>query len=189
MSLTNKEMQARGMGKKSAARGFSLVELMIAMGVLAVGLLGGIAFIAVATANNGRSRLNTTAATLAESTMERIMAIPQKSMGADALTTLTDCSGHSFTMNTAPGGSPLISSGGLAGSVDYSQPAVTEYSMPYAACPSGTGITYDIRWRIDPGPTPATQLVTVSVRSLTGPAAPAAQLVRPFTLNHLRGDY
>jgi len=42
------------MGKKSAARGFSLVELMIAMGVLAVGLLGGIAFIAVATANNGR---------------------------------------------------------------------------------------------------------------------------------------
>jgi len=121
--------------------------------------------------------------------MERIMAIPQKSTGADTLTTLTDCSGHSFTINTASGGSPLISSGGLAGSVDYSQPAVTEYSMPYAACPSGTGITYDIRWRIDPGPTPATQLVTVSVRSLTGPAAPAAQLVRPFTLNQLRGDY
>ncbi len=175
--------------KNAVSCGFSLVELMIAMAVLAVGLLGGIAFIAVATSSNGRSRLSTSAATLAESTMERIVAIPQKATGAAALTTFTDCSGHSFTMNTAPGGSPLITSGALAGSVDYSQPTVAEYSMPYVACPSGTGVTYDIRWRIDPGPTPSTQLVTVSVRSLSGAAAPAAQLVRPFTLNQLRGDY
>jgi len=175
--------------RKIALRGFSLIELIIATSVMAVGLLGGIAFIAVATANNGRSRLNTTAATLAESTMERIAAIPQKSTGADALTTLTDCSGHNFTINTIPGGSSLITSGALAGSVDYSQPAVTQYSMPYSVCPSTSGVTYDIRWRIDAGPTPSTQLVTVSVRSLSGPAAPAAQLVRPFTLRQLRGDY
>src|SRR5260221_2889734 len=122
--------------RKTGSGGFSLIELMIAMAVLAVGLLGGIVFIAVATASNGRSRLNTTAATLAESTMERIVAIPQKATGAAALTTLTDCSGHSFTINTAPGGSPLIASWALAGSVDYSQPAVAEYSMPYVVCPS-----------------------------------------------------
>ena len=181
-------MQSRRHGK-SASRGFSLVELMIAMAVLAIGLLGGIAFIAVATASNGRSRLSTTAATLAESTMERIVAIPQKATGAAALTSLTDCSGHTFTMNTAPGGSPLIASGALAGTVDYSQPTVADYSMPYVACPSGSGVTYDIRWRIEPGPTPSTQLVTVSARSLTGAASPAAQLVRPFTLYQLRGDY
>src|SRR5260221_8924427 len=132
----NADMQSRGFRKGTASRGFSLIELMIAMTVLAIGLLGGIAFIAVATASNGRSRLNTTAATLAESTMERIVAIPQKATGAAALTTLTDCSGHSFTINTAPGGSPLIASWALAGSVDYSQPAVAEYSMPYVVCPS-----------------------------------------------------
>jgi len=175
--------------RKTASGGFSLVELIIAMAVLAVGLLGGIVFIAVATANNGRSKLNTTAATLAESTMERIVAIPQKATGADALTTFMDCSGHNFTINTVPGGASLITSGSLAGAVDYSQPAVVEYSMPYAVCPSTSGVTYDIRWRIEAGPTPSTQLVTVSVRSLSGPAAPAAQLVRPFTLRQLRGDY
>jgi prepilin-type N-terminal cleavage/methylation domain-containing protein len=182
------ETSSRRTGK-TASHGFSLIELMIAMSVLAVGLLGGIAFIAVATANNGRSKLNTTAATLAESTMERIVAIPQKATGADALTTLADCSGHNFTINTLPGGSSLIASGALAGAVDYSQPAMAQYSMPYAVCPSTSGVTYDIRWRIDAGPTPSTQLVTVSVRSLSGPAAPAAQLVRPFTLHQLRGDY
>ncbi len=175
----NADMQSRGFRKGTASRGFSLIELMIAMTVLAIGLLGGIAFIAVATASNGRSRLNTTAATLAESTMERIVAIPQKATGAAALTTLTDCSGQSFTINTAPGGSPLIASGALAGSVDYSQPAVA----------SRTGVTYDIRWRIDPGPTHSPQLVTVSARSLTGAGAPAAKLVRPFPLYQLRGDY
>ncbi len=45
------------------SRGFSLVELMVAMAVLAVGLLGGITVIAVATANDGRSKLHTNAVT------------------------------------------------------------------------------------------------------------------------------
>src|ERR1700727_1592145 len=51
------------------SRGFSLIELMIAMAVLAVGLLGGIMVIVMSTANNGKSKLHTTAVNLAESTM------------------------------------------------------------------------------------------------------------------------
>ena len=66
------------------ARGFSLIELMIAMVVLAVGLLGGIMVIGVAKANNGRSKLHTTAVTLAESTMEKIVAIPRSATAAAA---------------------------------------------------------------------------------------------------------
>ncbi len=78
------------------SRGFSLIELMIAMAVLAVGLLGGIVVIAMSTANNGKSKLHTTAVTLAESTMETILAIPQKAAGAAAQTQLTDCDGTNF---------------------------------------------------------------------------------------------
>jgi len=69
---------------KKMARGFSLIELMIAMVVLAVGLLGGIMVIGVAKANNGRSKLHTTAVTLAESTMEKIVAIPRSATAAAA---------------------------------------------------------------------------------------------------------
>ena len=58
------------------ARGFSLIEVMIAMAVLVVGLLGGIVVIAVAGANDGRSKLHSTAILLAQSTMEKIAAIP-----------------------------------------------------------------------------------------------------------------
>jgi len=40
---------------------------------------------------------------------------------------------------------------------------------------------------VDPGPTPSTELVTVSVRS-TVSAGPAATLARPITLRTLRGN-
>jgi prepilin-type N-terminal cleavage/methylation domain-containing protein len=169
------------------ARGFSLIEVMIAMAVLVVGLLGGIVVIAVASANDGRSRLHSTAVTLAESTMEKIVAIPQSAVGTDAETKMTDCTGNSFMIETAVGGSDLIGSGAFAGSVDFSKPAIGNYAMVYSTCGAGTNVSYDIRWRVDPGPTPATQLVTVSAKPLV--AAGASQFTLPYTLHQLRGNF
>ena len=173
------------------SRGFSLIELMIAMAVLAVGLLGGIVVIAMSTANNGKSKLNTTAVTLAESTMETILAIPKTATATQ--TQLTDCAGNTFTIETAQTaagvGTALITNGAFAGSVDYSQPPVANYSMLYVMCSTGAGMVYDIRWRIDPGPTSSTQLVTVSAKPGAGNQAVAAQFTLPFTLHELRGDF
>lgn len=170
--------------------GFSLIEVTMAMAVLAVGLLGGILVISMAAANNGRSKLHTTAVTLAESTMEKILAIPKKPTGAAAPTKMTDCAGNSFTIQTAPGGSPLIDSGAFAGSIDYSQPPQPDYSMQYVMCSGAGGIAYDVRWRIDPGPTPSSpQLVTVSSKTIAGAGAAAAQFTLPYTLRSYRGDF
>ena len=186
----NVRAKIRGLKAAKMSRGFSLIELMIAMTVLAVGLLGGIMVIVMSTANNGKSKLHTTAATLAESTMEKIVAIPPKAAGAAAQTQITDCAGNTFTIETAQGGSPLIPPGGaFAGSVDFSQPPLVNYSMPYVMCSTGTGVTYDIRWRIDAGPTPATQLVTVSAKPGAGNQAVAAQFTLPSTLHQLRGNF
>jgi prepilin-type N-terminal cleavage/methylation domain-containing protein len=179
----------RGAGKRGKARGFSLIELTMAMSVLAIGLLGGIVVIGMATANNGRSKLHTTAVTLAESTMEKILAIPQRATGAAAQTSVADCAGHVFNVQTAPGGSALISSGAFSGAIDFSQTPQANYSMAYVMCSSGAGVTYDVRWRIDPGPTPSTQVVTVSAKPMAANGPPAAQLTLPFTLRQLRGDF
>jgi prepilin-type N-terminal cleavage/methylation domain-containing protein len=160
------------------SRGFSLIELMIAMAVLAVGLLGGIVVIAVATANDGRSKLHTTAVTMASSTMEKILAIPQKATGGAAQTKLTDCAGNTFTIETAVGGS-----------VDFSQAPQPNYSMRYVMCSTGIGVPYDVRWSIDAGPTPSTQLVTVSAKPIVGNGAAAALFTLPFTLHQLRGNF
>ena len=162
--------------------GFSLLELTVAVSILAVGILGGMGVICAATASNGNSRINAAAAMVAQSTMEKIMAVPETA-GGTAATSLTDCAGNSFPMSTAPGGS-AVTTGPFSG-VDYTQPAVPNYSMLYVTC---SGLNLDVRWRIDPGPTPSTQLVTVSVKSLRSAANPAAALVRRFTLHMLRGN-
>jgi prepilin-type N-terminal cleavage/methylation domain-containing protein len=169
------------------SQGFSLVELMIAMTVLVVGILGSMSIIFVATASNGRSKLNTTAATLAESTVEKIVTLPQSASGAGATTSITDCAGNIFGVDTNLGGSPLVASGAFA-SVDFNQPPVPNYSMVYKVCPAATGVSYDVRWRIDPGPTPATQLVTVSAKPIASNASPAAVFSRPVTLHVYRGN-
>jgi prepilin-type N-terminal cleavage/methylation domain-containing protein len=182
------DRQTRGARTGNMARGFSLIEVMIAMAVLVVGLLGGIAVIAVAGANDGRSKLHSTAILLAQSTMEKIAAIP--AAAGNTQTTLTDCAGTPHTIETAvpaADASPaMIDSGAFSGTIDFSQPTVPNYSMVYVTCSSGN-IGFDVRWRIDRGPTPATQLVTVSAKPLV--TAGATQFMMPYTLHQLRGDF
>jgi len=163
---------------RATQAGFSLLELTIAVSILAVGILGGMGAICAATATNGNSKINTAAAMVAQSTMEKILAA-----GPAATTSLTDCAGTSSPMNTAPGGSAVTT--GMFSGVDYTQPAVPNYSMLYVTC---AGLNLDVRWRVDAGPTPSTQLITVSVKSLRSAASPAAALVRRFTLRTVRGN-
>ena len=183
----NANRQIRQARKVKMSRGFSLIEVTIAMSVLAVGLLGGIVVIGVASANDGRSKLHSTAVTLAESTMEKIVAIPQSATGTGAETQMTDCAGNSFVIETAPGGSDLIGSGAFGDSVDFSKPVVGSYSMIYVTCGATANVSYDVRWRIEQGPTPATQLVTVSAKPIV--TAGAAQFTLPYTLHQLRGNF
>lgn len=167
-------------GKRSSTSGFSLLELMIAATILAVGILGGIGVICAATASNGGSKLNTEAATVAESSMEKVLAVPLSLAGT---TTFSDCRGNAFAMNTAIGGSDLT--GGLFPGVDYTKPAKLGYSMTYVMC---SGFTFDVRWNIAQGPTPSTELVTLSVKSVRTPANVAAGFARKFTLHALKGN-
>ena len=179
----------RGAKTPKMSRGFSLIEVTIAMAVLAIGLLGGISVIAVANANDARSKLHSTTIMLAQSTMEKIAAIPTNA--ANTQTTLTDCRGTPHMIETAvPAagtGPALISSGAFAGGIDFSQPTVLNYSMVYVTCSTGGNVGYDVRWRIDPGSTPGTQMVTVSAKPLV--AAGATQFTLPYTLHQSRGAF
>ena len=181
-------------------RGFSLVELLIAMVVLTVGMVGGVAIIAVAIAANANSRFDTGAVSMAQSTMDRIIVISASATGSQLTTSMTDCNGNAYTINTAIGGAPTTTISGIATGtqvIDFSQAIVNGYQMNYTLCGAGgsgyTGIpqTYDVRWNISAGSTQDTQLVLVAAKNISEYQNGLSQTKYfsiPITLRALRGN-
>jgi prepilin-type N-terminal cleavage/methylation domain-containing protein len=141
------------MQKAKAHSGFTLLELIVAIAILAIGLGVGITLIGTAITSNNRNKLDTTATLLAQNVLEMFLA---QSANSNTNLTMTDCQGNSFTLN------PTGSSGGTGaavlsnGSIDFStapSPS-TGYNMNYIVCKAtGDTVTYDVRWRVVTGST------------------------------------
>lgn len=186
--------------KRRRNAGFSLIELLVAMTVLAVGLLGGMIVILTAIATNAKSRYDTAAVALAQSTMDRIIVISSSATGPQLVTQITDCNGAAHTINTAAGGAATTNISGISNGtqiIDFSQAAVAGYQMNYTLCAAGgsgyTGVpqVYDVRWNIGNGSTPGTQLVLVAAKNVTEYQNGLSQtrfFSIPITLRSLRGN-
>ena len=187
--------------RRRGQRGFSLIELAIAMFILTVGLLGGMIIVVAAIAGNARARFDTSAVALAQSTMDRILVLSNSA--ANLNTNITDCNGNTYTVNTAAGGATLADMAGSNGfqSIDFSQPAVAGYQMLYTLCAAGgTGTlgppqVYDVRWRVDSltplNSSSQAQMISVAAKNVSeiGNGLNQAQLfVMPITLRALRGN-
>src|SRR5687768_11334643 len=87
----NNDMKTRGNQMSSRARaeaGMSLVELMIAMLVLAVGMAGVLLMITSGIASNNRNKMDTTATNLSQMVLEEIISKPA---GSNPVLTIQDC--------------------------------------------------------------------------------------------------
>jgi len=161
----------RTLGNES---GMSLIEVFIALLVLSVGLMGGIGLLMSAIAGNNRSKLDTTSTILSQMTVEAIASVPANATPASTPSsnvTIVDCNPNSLlanhtvnTLGTAGNGAgaPLSS----LGDIDWSQSAVSGYSMLYYNCQASTGdrqFTYEVRWNIQTLSGTA-KLVTVATR-------------------------
>jgi len=138
-------------------RGLTLIELMIALVVLMVGVVGSMYLIGLSIGGNGRSRQQSNSTAIAQMMVEKISSV--KASTSPSLT-ITDCAGNSFTVSTAVGGSALTSSG----VVDFTQSAVNNYQILFTDCATGgMQFTYDVRWNITQ-PTPYVKFLTVSAQ-------------------------
>lgn len=138
--------------------GMSLIELMIAMVVLLVGLVGSLALVATSVGNNGRSRQQGNATIVAQLVTEKISSVKATT---SPLLTVIDCAGNNFNVSTtAPGGSPLTAQG----DVDFTQAPVPGYQLLYTDCgTAGRQFTYDVRWNIQQ-PTTNVKFLTVTAQ-------------------------
>lgn len=136
--------------------GTSLIEMLIALVVLTVGLIGSMAIVGVAIGSNYRSKNDTASAALAEMVAGRISAVPvcKGACGAAATVTVTDCANHAHTINvsgTAAGSGALLTANGNIDYVNQAYAGVPAgYRMQYIVCgvTTGTQTVYDVRWNV-----------------------------------------
>ena len=139
--------------KRKTDRGTTLIELMIAMLVLAIGLGAVTILLTTSMASNNRSSKDMTGTLLAQMVMEQISA---QHVYSDATINVTDCAGNSWTIATTPGtvgtgnGANLNSNGSIDFTQSYSTLLSSNYAMQYVDCSTagGTQTTYEVRWNV-----------------------------------------
>jgi prepilin-type N-terminal cleavage/methylation domain-containing protein len=179
--------RGRQQRKRRSNAGFSLIELMVAMFVLAVGVLGGMLMIILGMTRDNSNRVDTTATNAAQTVLEQIAGAPANS---NPVFTLTDCLGNNLQVNTAgnasPGsGAPLLNNG----DIDFTKAAVSGYQMNYTVCgTNGLQTPYDIRWHITSiGPGGTGKLVIVAARQPFVATSKGIGFIAPVTLRTIVG--
>lgn len=174
--------------------GFSLIEMLIALAVMLIAVVGGLTMLAIGIGRNGTMRMDTSAANVAQTVLEEIASVQPKT---NPVLTITDCTGNPMSINTAPGGAPLVGGtppypGIKPGDIDFSQNPVVGYQTNYIMCgPNGMQITYDVRWSIQAvatsGGTNWGKLVTVAAWQHSDVASGGFRYSPPVTLRTVVG--
>lgn len=158
--------------------GMTLIELMIAMTVLAVGLAGIMAIVIAALYGNARNRTDTSATLISQMVIEQMGDMPANT---DTTFQLTDCAGTVWNINTAAGGATLKGTNNfpvwVASDIDFNVAApAAGYSMLYVSCATNgsPGLTYDVRWNVAKNGQTKTVVVAARIKG-TGATTGGAQ--------------
>lgn len=153
--------------RRRSEAGVTMIETLMAGAILVVGSLSMVGLIAGSIVTNNRNKVDSTQTMLAQSIVENV----NSNLIGDAQTSVTDCAGTAFTIDTFVGGANL-NAGGTA--IDFTEniaaiTAKANYHMDYVVrnpCTS-TGVlqaTYDVRWRVDQIAGTNTYILTVSAK-------------------------
>jgi Tfp pilus assembly protein PilV len=197
--LTERPMASRNQLVKAKARsqaGSSLLEVMIAGLVFSTGLLGSMALIVTAIANNNRSKMDSTATLIAQRTMERIASVPANATATStpsSTVSIIDCNPNSssatHSVNTLDSGGTGTGAPLSGGGIDFSTSTVTGYSMTYYACQTSTGQSggnYDVRWYVKTLTADA-KLVVVAAEKTGTQTGHANNYLKPVSLRMIVG--
>ena len=133
--------------RKSARqqRGFTLIEMMIAVVMILVGLVAVAQLVSASIFLNSANRDDSTSIVLAQNELNQFVNQPLSSFS------YTDNLGNVCTLGTAAtgwAGSPIIPSSDNRQVIDYSQATVNGYSFTWIDPNDPSGASYDVRWAV-----------------------------------------
>jgi len=179
-------------------KGTTLVELMVAMFMLAVGMGAMLVLFMNSTVSNNRNVRDTSSTLLAQMILEQISA---QHINSNTAIAVTDCTGVQWTVATAGGAAPNGAGANLDqnansltyGGIDPAQAYAAipaNYAMRYTDCdPNGQQNVYEVRWNVMTITANATRLITVSARqaNLNSNQFGGARFAVPVTLRGIAG--
>src|ERR1051326_2709643 len=110
--------------------GITMIETLMAAGILVIGSVGMLSLILGAIATNNRNKMDSTQTMLAESILEQITSTFGPSNGPGT-SNLVDCAGNTWPINTTVSGSGNSGAPLSGANVDFSQSQLTGWSMNY----------------------------------------------------------
>jgi prepilin-type N-terminal cleavage/methylation domain-containing protein len=188
--------------KKSGESGMTMIEVLAAMVVITIGMLGSMILILTGMQTNSRNRNDTTGTVLDQEIIEEFATLKVYPKGT--YVTVWDCAtggGNAHEAAVTQGAGPAGAGATLdsQGNIDWTQAAPTlatsttaGYAMHYQTC---GGDIYEVRWNVMELSTSTNNLVsllTVSSRQISAQAAQTAGAAnqailyaRPTTLRTL----
>lgn len=157
------------MNRKSQ-HGMSLMELMIAIVVIAIGIGGTTILLTSTLSSDNRSATDSTGTILAQMILEQISA---QDVNSSIQLQVTDCANNTWNIDDAPGtygtgnGATLKSDGTIDFTQSQSTLLTNNYAMNYVDCSSegGSRLVYDVRWNVMSVSTnSSSRLITVAAR-------------------------
>lgn len=177
----------------AGAHGMSLIELMIALAVVAISMIGFLPMFLTSTLTNNRNSRDTTGTLVAQTFLEHISAQNPTVTNVS----INDCAGNVINISTQDGAAPNGSGAPLDanansptyGLIDWTQAAVASYSANFTDCdPNGLQATYDVRWNVMTITANTTKLITVSARQIRTPGTGGGLIFSiPVTLRGIGG--
>ncbi len=177
--------------QKGSQDGMTLIELLLAMAMLATGMVGVLALLVASIGGNGRNKMDAAGTLLAQMVTDKIVSRP-----AHVITPVTvqDCNPAgptTWTVATATGGANLVNATGAINWGDDYAGVPDNYKMQYVSCgANGEQTTYELRWNVQVV-NGYSKMVTVGARALGAQNADGVGLLyfaRPVTLRTIISD-
>jgi len=175
-----------GRKKPIRQRGFSILEMLIAVVVLMVGALGVAQLIPFSLSSNTGNRGDSTGLVVAQRELEQFLQQPITNTTYTNTINVDDpcynvvCNlGSSATFNTFQGSPTVLVNNRTM--IDFRQAKVANYSVTYQDAQDPTKSTYDVRWAVSTNGNPGkimSKRIVISVRR-DGPG----EFILPTTLD------
>jgi prepilin-type N-terminal cleavage/methylation domain-containing protein len=194
MAKSRNQFSADATTRQIRERGTTMLELMIAMVVLAIGMTGALGMILAGIQSDSRNKNDTAAVVLDQMILEQFAAYQLYPQAGQSIT-INDCSTGATQQHqagvaagAAPGGNgATLYDNGTApfpanvGDIDWTQPApvfatagTIGYAMNYQTC---DGDTYEVRWNVmSVDPSTKNAQLTVSSRQIAAAGNRVAML-------------